>query len=266
MIQELVPLVPTELVFNLDETGLSDWEERKRQPVLTPAEIDGDVIHYPIDRRIRHQTLVCCISGAGDVYCPLLISSDANARSVFEKGVRDGIDLRVEIAGSAYIMTDFFLQYLRDMPIPAVESNRRLPGCRNKPSILFCDNCRCHCSDEILKELANHGVLLITYPPHTSPSFQVPDVLLFGWLKAAKKHLTPSETLSSQLDDVMRVFRTDEIATTSTTIRSSWEKTGFEFHQRDRALYLSVNEQKIRNSDECVEVWRIDYPKANRAA
>ena len=81
-----------------------------------------------------------------------------------------------------------------------------------------------------------------------------------------QKHLTRSETLSPQLHDVMRIFRTYEIATTSTTIRSSWEKTGFEFHQRDRALYLWVNEQKIRNSDECVEVWRIDYPEANRSA
>jgi hypothetical protein len=25
-----VPLVPSELIFNLDETGLSDWEEKRR--------------------------------------------------------------------------------------------------------------------------------------------------------------------------------------------------------------------------------------------
>jgi hypothetical protein len=52
----------------------------------------------------------------------------------------------------------------------------------------------------------------------------------------------------------MRIFRAYEIAATSTTIRSSWERAGFGFHRRDRALYLWVNEQKIRNADEFAEV------------
>jgi hypothetical protein len=182
---------------------------------------------------------------------------------VFQRGVRDGIDLRIQIAPSSYITTDIFLQYLRDVLIPVVESNRGLPGCRKKPSILFCDNCRCHCSDEILQELANHGILLLPYPPHTSHLFQVLDFLFFGRLKAAKKHLPRSETHFAQVDHVMPIFRAYEIATTSTTIRSSWERAGFGFHQRDGALYLWVNEQKIRDADEFAEVWRIDYPEAD---
>jgi hypothetical protein len=36
LIQTYVPLVLTELIFNLDETGLSDWEERKSKPVIVP--------------------------------------------------------------------------------------------------------------------------------------------------------------------------------------------------------------------------------------
>jgi hypothetical protein len=112
LIQEYVPLVPAEFVFHLDEIGLSDWEERKRQPILIPVEIDGDAIHYRVDRRIRHQTLVCCISAAGGAYYPLLTPSDASARSVFEMGVRDGTDLRIQIAPSSYITVDIFRQYL----------------------------------------------------------------------------------------------------------------------------------------------------------
>jgi hypothetical protein len=38
-----VPLVPSELTFNLDETDLSDWEERKPKPVLVTIEC-GSVI------------------------------------------------------------------------------------------------------------------------------------------------------------------------------------------------------------------------------
>jgi hypothetical protein len=181
-------------------------------------------------------------------------------------GFRDGIDLRIQIAPSPYITTDIFVHYLRDVLIPVVESNRRLPGCRKKPSILFCDNCRCHCSDEILQELANHGILVLTYPPHTSHLFQVLDVLLFGRLKAAKKYLPRGEIPSPQVDHVMRVFRAYEMATTSTTIRSSWERAGFGFQKRDGTLYLYVHEQRIRNGDEFAEVWRIDHDEANLSA
>jgi polysaccharide pyruvyl transferase WcaK-like protein len=36
LIKELVTLVPTELLFNVDESGFSDWEERKPKCVLIP--------------------------------------------------------------------------------------------------------------------------------------------------------------------------------------------------------------------------------------
>jgi hypothetical protein len=38
IIQAYIPLIPTELIFNLDEIGLSDWEERKVKPVIVPSE------------------------------------------------------------------------------------------------------------------------------------------------------------------------------------------------------------------------------------
>jgi hypothetical protein len=34
LIQEYAPLIPTELLFNIDESGLSDWKERKPKGVL----------------------------------------------------------------------------------------------------------------------------------------------------------------------------------------------------------------------------------------
>jgi hypothetical protein len=46
-LQEYVPLVPIELLFNLDENGFSDWEERKPKSVLIPLEGQATTIHYP---------------------------------------------------------------------------------------------------------------------------------------------------------------------------------------------------------------------------
>jgi hypothetical protein len=71
LIKEYVPLVPAELIFNLDKTGLSDWEERKRKPVIIPSQASSSTLHYPIDRAICHYTLLCCVSA----YSLLLIAA-----------------------------------------------------------------------------------------------------------------------------------------------------------------------------------------------
>jgi hypothetical protein len=115
-----VPLVLTELLFNTDENGFSDWEERKPKCVLIPTEARETILHYSVSRKIRHQTLVCRVTAAGDTYCPLLVSSNPAARAVFQYQIRDGIDLQIEISPSPYVNAEIFHTAL----IPAVEADR----------------------------------------------------------------------------------------------------------------------------------------------
>jgi hypothetical protein len=66
-------------------------------------------------------------------------------------------------------------------------------------------------------------------------------------------------TLRREVDHVRRLFCAYEQATASTTIKSSWLKTGFEYETRDATTYLIVNETKIRQADVVREVWLFDY-------
>jgi hypothetical protein len=118
--------------------------------------------------------------------------------------------------------------------------------------------CSAHCSDEVLGKLGMCGILVITYPPHTSHIFQVLDVLLLGILKKAKRYQRHDDTLRREVDHVLRLFRAYEQATTSATIRVLWLKTGFDYETRDAATYLIVNENKIRQGDGFREVWLFD--------
>jgi hypothetical protein len=186
LIKSWVPFFPAELIFNLDETDLSDWKERKPRPVLIPTTAENTDLRDPGHRGSCHQTLVCCRSASGYAYCPLLLCSNPAALSIFHMQTGDGIDLRIKVQPSRHLIKELFLEHVREVFLPAVESNRGLPGCRGKPAILFCDNCSCHCSDDIIRELASHGILLITCPPHSSHIFQVFDVLLFAKLKSGK--------------------------------------------------------------------------------
>jgi hypothetical protein len=136
LIKEYVPLVPTELLFSIDESGFSDWKERKPQCVLILIEAGEPTLHYPTSRKIRHQILVCWITAAVNAYCPLLVSSDSAARAVFEHQIRDGTDLQIEIRPSPSVNAEIFERYVDTVRIPAVGTNQQLPGCdKNQP---FC--------------------------------------------------------------------------------------------------------------------------------
>jgi hypothetical protein len=155
----------------VDKCGLSDWEERKDRPVIIPAEARAITLHYPINQHIRHQSLICCVTAAGNAYCPFLVSSDPSGTPIFEHGVRDGIDFGVKISPSSYVRQALSEKSVDAVPIPALESNRKLPGCEKKRALLFCDNCRAHYLDDVLTRLVRHGVIAITCPLHASHIF-----------------------------------------------------------------------------------------------
>jgi hypothetical protein len=93
-------------------------------------------------------------------------------------GIHNETDLQIQIAHSPYVTKEAFFEYARDVIVLTVEANRDLPGCQAKPPILFCNNCFCHCFHDILQELAHRGILLLTYPSHTSYIFWLLDVML----------------------------------------------------------------------------------------
>ena len=47
-------LVEKIIVYNIDETGLSDWENRKPKIVIVPKDLENE--DYPVKRGIRHIT------------------------------------------------------------------------------------------------------------------------------------------------------------------------------------------------------------------
>jgi hypothetical protein len=59
---------------------------------------------------------------------------------------------------------------------------------------------------------------------------------LFGVLKTAKKNQHRDDGLSAQADHVLPLIRAYEQATTTTTVRSFWVKTGFQCEERDDSV------------------------------
>jgi hypothetical protein len=89
-----------ELVFNLEEVGISAWEDRKTKAVIGVATMRGQAVHHGISRTLRHISVVACVSAAGESLTPDMIPSQVLA-SVLEQlkkhSVRFGFRLEVEL-------------------------------------------------------------------------------------------------------------------------------------------------------------------------
>jgi hypothetical protein len=76
LMTKYVQLIPAELIYNLDETSLSDWKDSRPKPILVPMDLRDSMVHDSVNRQIQHQTIICCVSASGDAYCSLLASAN----------------------------------------------------------------------------------------------------------------------------------------------------------------------------------------------
>jgi hypothetical protein len=76
LVKQHVAGVRPRLVYNIDETGCSDLEERKLFQGILPASMAGNTLHFPVTRKIKHQTMFVCINAGGEALCPLIVTSD----------------------------------------------------------------------------------------------------------------------------------------------------------------------------------------------
>jgi hypothetical protein len=95
-----------DLVFNLDEIGVSEWEGRAERKVIVPSAMREQKIYHRIHRGLKHISVVTCISVGGDHMIPFLVSSqatDAVVRKVKTEGFRIGIDMILKRGDKPYV-------------------------------------------------------------------------------------------------------------------------------------------------------------------
>jgi hypothetical protein len=63
----------SELVFNLDELGSADWEDRKVKKVIVPADVPKADVYHAVSRRHCHVTLLAYVSAAGNALILMLV-------------------------------------------------------------------------------------------------------------------------------------------------------------------------------------------------
>jgi transposase len=261
LIHEHVLGLTPRLVYNIDETGSSDWEDRRTYEGIVPVALKHARVHSAVTRRVKHQTMLVCINAAGETLCPLVVTTDQSARNVFRDGIEEDVDLQVRVARSAYVDAIIFMDYTREILIPRIEDFRKANEIPGSPAILLMDNCSSHLAQTIIDLLSLHQIKVITFPPHTTGIFQMLDLVLFGAFKNYKSRLSKDPSLPVPADHVLRMFKALELAGASSTVRASFSRAGFVYDKAPDGTYiLGFDERRIRESSEFQEVWKLNYP------
>jgi hypothetical protein len=95
-LQDHVQGMKAELVFNLDEVGISEWEGRKDKKAIDPKTIDGQTTHDRVSRNVKHISIITCITAGGESLAPYIVrpqDSERLRKRLIARGVRLGVDL-----------------------------------------------------------------------------------------------------------------------------------------------------------------------------
>jgi hypothetical protein len=64
-----------ELVLNLDEVGISDWEDHKTKKVIVLAAMLGRTIHHGVSRNTKRISVIASMSAAGESLLHYILTS-----------------------------------------------------------------------------------------------------------------------------------------------------------------------------------------------
>jgi hypothetical protein len=112
---------PANLVFNVDEVGMSDWEDRKPKRVVVPTTTSPQNIHHRISRKLKHISVVTCISAGGDCLTPYVVTSQDSVAAHWAleaTGMQIGRHLILKHRDKPYINADLFENHIRIVFLP----------------------------------------------------------------------------------------------------------------------------------------------------
>jgi hypothetical protein len=260
---EHLPGSLAELVFDLDEVGISEWEDRAPRKVIVPVSMTDQTTHHGVHRNLKHMLVICCVSAAGESLTPFVVSlqvKDKVIETLKIEGFRMGVDMVLEHRQKAYVTATLFQQYITNVLIPFIERLRTNPEFIGKSAILLMDNCFIHMRPEVLATLRDHNVKVITFAPHSTQIFQTLDLYLSGVFKSKIQFKLPFANDSLNLTFIRNVFHALKQTFVPDNIRSAFKLLGLELNITQTPYTLLFREDKLCRSPGFQEIWEADYP------
>jgi hypothetical protein len=251
-----------DLVFNLDEVGISDLEGRKTKKVVVPAAMLGQTIHHGVSRKVKHISVIVCVWAAGASLLPYIVTSQ-NSPVVQEHLKKQGAcldrDMILKFNQKPYINAGSFLDDIRTISLPYVDMLRGLVVFAQQPAVLLMDDCSVNVSDDVIRILTETNVRVITFASHTIQIFQVLDLTLFGVLKRRPRCELPFDDDNATVRFIMKGSHDFGQTMVRLNIWGAFRALGLEFDVGSVPYRLLFDKIKLRESAGFQELWSVDF-------
>lgn len=236
-------------IWNTDETGL--------QTVQRPGKIVGDKGKKQIGRvtsaeRGTTVTMVLAVNACGNSVPPMLIFPRVFFKEHF---VSNGPPNCVGAAHpSGWVTADSFLLFMKHFV-------RHVRCSKEKPCLLVLDNHSSHVAIKVIDYCSENGVVLLSFPPHTTHRLQPLDRSVFGPFKkyffaACDRWMTSNAGKTISIYDIPPILKEAlPTALTPTNILAGFKSTGIAPYNPDifsEADFLcsAVTDRPLHNSNE----------------
>ena len=159
-------------IWNVDETGISTVQKPNKVVALKGVKSKSDRLHPPE----RGQMITICSAGnaTGNFVPPMLVFPRKKFKNHF---IRDGRNGCMGAAtSSGWMEPETFLLFMKYF-VKTVKVNIE------HPVLLLLDNHHFHLAIDVLDCCKDNGVVLLSFPPHSSHKLQPLDRTVFGPLK-----------------------------------------------------------------------------------
>lgn len=213
---------PASRIFNVDETGITvvpksmgsivSVKGKKQVGYMTSAE-RGELV-----------TAEICFSAVGQYMPPMLIFPRKNANPEFEIGKPEGA--WAEYHPSGWMQSDIFTRWMKKF-IAFTKATK------DDPVLLYLDGHSTHTKNlEVLDLAADNGVIMVSFPPHTSHRMQPLDL---SFMKPLSNYMTGEINKALRLEkgkaiSIKKIFplfaRAFAKAATMETAQNGFKKAG----------------------------------------
>ena len=160
-----------ERIYNLDETGVSTVHAPGK--VVAPKGVK-QVGAMTSGERGANITVISCVNAIGNAIPPMMIFPRVNFRDIMLKGAPPGTIGQAHKSG--WSNGEKFLIFLRHL-ISQIKPSKE------EPILLLLDNHESHATIEAVTLAKESGIVMLTFPPHTSHKLQPLDRTVFGSFK-----------------------------------------------------------------------------------
>jgi len=162
---------PSNRIWNADETGFPTVPTK---PVKIVAAKGSRASSHASAERGTNVTMTIAVSAAGDTIPPFYLYPRKNMQSTY---LYNATSNAVGYAnGSGWMTSNDFIEFMKHFIKFAHAS-------KENPILLLMDNHRSHVTIEVIDIAIEHGITILTLPPHCSHKLQPLDVGVFASLK-----------------------------------------------------------------------------------